>query len=111
MKKQGTAINLETSVGSQKSTQALDAPGKPEKALITNKVTSSFSDSPCTPITYTSFSRPTKVSRFIRMHITSFLNDRKVVSASSRFLQPIPTKIQSHQHYLLNKLKPALGRI
>jgi hypothetical protein len=57
---------LETAVGSRKSAQALDAPGKFEKALITNKVTTRFSNSPCTSISCTSFSRPTAVSRMIR---------------------------------------------
>ena len=74
-------FNLETAVGSRKaveysghklhflhpwrsSTQALGAPGKSEKPLITNKVTTSFSDLPCTPIAYASFSRLTAVSRF-----------------------------------------------
>ncbi len=56
---------LKTSVGSQKSTQAFGAPGKSEKPLITNKVTTSFSDSPCTPKAYASFLRPTEVFRFI----------------------------------------------
>ncbi len=62
-------FNLETAVGwgglpSRKSAQAIDAPRKCEKALITNKVTTSFSNCLCTPISYTSFSRPTAVSRF-----------------------------------------------
>ena len=56
-------LNLKTAVGSRKSAQAIDAPGKSEKALITSKVTTSFSDSPCTPMAYTSFSRPTAVFR------------------------------------------------
>ncbi|HBS25916.1 MAG TPA: hypothetical protein DD827_02115 [Gammaproteobacteria bacterium] len=58
-----STINLEKSVGSRKATQATDAPGKPEKSLITSKVTTSFPDSPCTPIFYVSFSRPTDFSR------------------------------------------------
>jgi len=45
--------------------QALGAPGKTEKALITRKVTTIFSVSPCTPISYMSFPRPTDVSRMI----------------------------------------------
>ncbi|VAW75491.1 hypothetical protein MNBD_GAMMA13-1553 [hydrothermal vent metagenome] len=61
---QPACFNLEKSVGSRKSTQAFGAPGKPEKLLITNKVTTNFSDSPCTPISYMSFSRPTDLSRF-----------------------------------------------
>ncbi|VAW78152.1 hypothetical protein MNBD_GAMMA13-1967 [hydrothermal vent metagenome] len=60
------SLNLEKSVGSRKSTQALGAPGKPEKLLITNKVTTNFSDSPCTPISCMSFSRPTDLSRLKR---------------------------------------------
>ncbi len=56
-------MNLETAVGSRKSTQALGAPGEAEKYLITNKVTTNFTASPCTPISYISFSRPTAVSR------------------------------------------------
>jgi len=59
--------------------QALGAPGKTEKALITRKVaetrscisactpslalTTIFSVSPCTSISYMSFPRPTDVSR------------------------------------------------
>ena len=45
--------------------KSVDAPGKSEKALITSKVTMSFSDSPCTPMAYVSFSRPTDFSRMI----------------------------------------------
>jgi len=56
-------LNLETSVGSRKSAQALCAPSKAEKCLITNKVTTNFYASLCTPISYASFSRPTEVSR------------------------------------------------
>jgi hypothetical protein len=58
-------IILKTAVGSRKSAQALDVPGKFEKALITNKVTTRFSNSPCTSISCTSFSRPTAVSRIM----------------------------------------------
>jgi len=57
------SVTLETAVGSRKSTQALDAPGKAGKYLITNKVTMNFPASPCTPISYIPFSRPTAVSR------------------------------------------------
>ncbi|MCP4287777.1 MAG: hypothetical protein GY792_25625 [Gammaproteobacteria bacterium] len=56
-------MNLKTAVGSRKSRQALGAPGKTEKLLITNKVITSFSISLCTPISYLSFSRSTAVSR------------------------------------------------
>ena len=57
-------FNLETSVESRKSAQALGVPSKAEKCLITNKVTTNFYASLCTPISYVSFSRPTEVSRF-----------------------------------------------
>jgi len=57
------SLNLETAVGSQKSAQALGAPGKIQKCLITTEVTTTFCISPCTPISYTSFLRPTAVSR------------------------------------------------
>ena len=57
------SITLETAVGSQKSAQALGAPGKIKKCLITTKVTTTFFISPCTPISYTAFLRPTAVSR------------------------------------------------
>ncbi len=57
------ALNLKTAVGLPKSTQVIDAPGKPEKPLITNQVTTRFSDSPCTPISCASFVHPTAVFR------------------------------------------------
>ena len=57
------AFNLESSAGSRKFMQALDAPGKTEKVLITNKVSTHFSVSPCTPISYMPFPRPTEDSR------------------------------------------------
>ncbi len=56
-------MTLETAVGSRKSRQAIGAPSKTEKLLITNKVITSFSISLCTPISYLSFSRSTAVSR------------------------------------------------
>ncbi len=59
-------IILENAVGSRKSTQAFGAPSKFEKLLITNKVTTNFSNSLCTPISYMSFSHPTAFSRIIR---------------------------------------------
>jgi len=62
-----TCLNLETAVGSQKSTQALGAPRKIKKCLITNKVTTNFLISRCTPISYASFLRPTAVSRLKRV--------------------------------------------
>ncbi len=66
MKSIGTAgdgLNLETAVGSQKSAQALGAPDKIQKCLITTEVTTTFCLSPCTPIAYTAFLCPTAVSR------------------------------------------------
>ena len=56
-------MNLETAVGSRKYAPALNAPGRFEKALITNKVTTSFSNLPCTSISCTPFSRPTAIFR------------------------------------------------
>jgi hypothetical protein len=56
-------LNLETTVGSQKSAQALGAPGKIKKCLITTGVTTTFCISPGTPISYTAVLRPTIVSR------------------------------------------------
>jgi|GEM_PF-269361 len=58
-------IILETAVGSQKSAQALGAHGTIKKCLITSEVTTTFCIAPCTPIPYTSFLRPTVVSRII----------------------------------------------
>jgi len=59
----GPSLNLEAAVGSQKSAQALGAPGTIQKGLITTEVTTTFCIAPCTPISYTSFLRPTAVSR------------------------------------------------
>jgi len=57
---------LETAVGSQKSAQALGAPGTIKKCLITTEVTTTFFIPPCTPISYTAFFlRPTAVSRMM----------------------------------------------
>ena len=75
-------LNLESSAGSRKSTQALGAPGKTEKALITSKVATRFSVSPCTPISYVSFPRPTEDSRLndpyspkrSKQHVVYYLN-------------------------------------
>ena len=83
-------LNLKTAVGSPKSTQALGAPGKSEKPLITNKVTTSFSDSPCTPIAYASFSRPTAVSRLKK-------NIRRGLTAATCTLLGAPLTGQSVQ--------------
>ncbi len=57
------SLNLENAVGSRKSTQAIGAPSKTEKLLITNKVTTNFFVSLCTPISYVSFSHPATLSR------------------------------------------------
>jgi len=57
-------FNLETAGGSQKSAQALGAPGKIQKCFITTEVTTTFCISPCTLISYTAFLRPSSVSRF-----------------------------------------------
>ncbi len=56
-------MNLETTVGSRKYAQVLNASGKFEKAFITNKVTTSFSNLLCTSISCTPFSRPTAIFR------------------------------------------------
>ncbi len=64
----GPPLNLETAVGSQKSAQALGAPDKIQKCLITTEVTTTFCIAPCTPISYTSFLRPTAVSRLNAPH-------------------------------------------
>jgi hypothetical protein len=58
-------LNLETAVESRKYRQALGAPRKTEKLLITNKVTTNFSVSLCTPVSYLSFSYLTAVSRLM----------------------------------------------
>ncbi len=56
-------INLDKSVKTRKSMQALDAPSKIKKNLITNKVTATFLISLCTSIAYMSFPRLTDLSR------------------------------------------------
>jgi len=56
---------LETAVGSQKSAQALGASGTIKKCLITTEVTTNFLISPGTPISYTTFLRPTAISRMM----------------------------------------------
>ncbi len=58
-------VILATAAGSRKSTPAPGAPGKSERMLITNKVTTRFSDSPCTPMANASFSRPTVAARIM----------------------------------------------
>ncbi len=57
-------FNLDKSVKTRKSMQALDAPSKIKKNLITNKVTATFLISLCTSIAYMSFPRLTDLSRF-----------------------------------------------
>ncbi len=49
-----TTLNLDKSVKTRKSMQALDAPSKIKKNLITNKVTATFLISLCTSIAYMS---------------------------------------------------------
>ncbi len=56
-------LNLNSSVESRKSAQALGAPGKLINALFTNQVITAFLSFLCTPIAYTSFSRSTEESR------------------------------------------------
>ncbi len=56
----------QTSTPSQRSLiwdRLLGAPGKIQKCLLTTEVTTTFCISPCTPISCTSFLRPTAVSR------------------------------------------------
>jgi len=60
------AITLEKSVGSQKSTQALNAPSKLKNLFITRKVTTQFFNSLFTSISCMSFLRPTDFSRITR---------------------------------------------
>jgi len=62
------SIILETAVGSQKSAQALGAPGKLKKCRITTEVTTNFFISPGTPISSTLVLRPTAVSRINEMN-------------------------------------------
>jgi len=57
-------FTLESAVGSQKSAQALGAPGKIKKCRITTEVPTNFFISPGTPISSTFVLRPTAVSRF-----------------------------------------------
>ena len=57
-------LNLKTVVGSQQSLQVLGAPRKTAKCIVTTKVTTNFSVSRCTPISYVSFLHPHAVSRF-----------------------------------------------
>ncbi|MBF0444270.1 MAG: hypothetical protein HQL68_01670 [Magnetococcales bacterium] len=58
------SFNLDSAVVRTSLAQPLDLPGKPKKSLITNKVTSIFSDSPDKPICCTINARPTAESRF-----------------------------------------------
>ena len=67
-------LNLETSVDSRKSAQALDALRKPERTLITQWVTTIFSDSLSTPISCTAFSRSTEISRLkVDLHVSDVM--------------------------------------
>ncbi len=61
-------IILDKSVKTRKSMQALDAPSKIKKNLITNKVTATFLISLCTSIAYMSFPRLTDLSRIMNDH-------------------------------------------
>ncbi len=63
------SIILDKSVKTRKSMQALDAPSKIKKNLITNKVTATFLISLCTSIAYMSFPRLTDLSRIIQYAI------------------------------------------
>jgi hypothetical protein len=84
-------FKLGTAVGSQKSTQALGAPRKIKKCLITQKVTTNFLISLCTPIPSASFSRPTAVFRL------NFLKPRKIKGI---FLDKGKTGPDRNGHYL-----------
>ena len=71
-------LNLEKSVGSQKSTQALNVPSKLKNLLITNKVITQFYNSLCTSISCMSFLRSTDFSR-LKALAGSFLASRKAI--------------------------------
>jgi hypothetical protein len=77
-------LNLETAVESRKYRQALGAPRKTEKLLITNKVTTNFSVSLCTPVSYLSFSHLTAVSRLKRFDDKHIPDTKKGGSNRSR---------------------------
>ncbi len=62
-------LNLETAVGSQQSPHPLCTHRKTEKYPITTKVAPTFFLSRCTPISHTSFLRPTAVSTFKLMRL------------------------------------------
>ncbi|MBF0448369.1 MAG: translesion error-prone DNA polymerase V autoproteolytic subunit [Magnetococcales bacterium] len=64
-KARSVRLILDSAVISTQSAQPLDSPEKPEKSLITNKVTSIFSSSPDKPICCTAYALPTAVSRLI----------------------------------------------
>ena len=72
-------LNLETAIGSQKSAQALGAPDKIQKCLITTEVTTTFCISSCTPISYTAFLRPTAVSR---LKVSQVFGDARIWECS-----------------------------
>ncbi len=65
-KREERSFFLRNGVGSQKSAQALGAPGTIKNCLITTEVTTTFFIAPCTPISYTAVLRPIAVSRVMR---------------------------------------------
>ncbi len=91
-------IILETAVGSQKSAQALDAPGKIKKCLITTEVTSTFCLSPCTPISYAAFLRPTAISRLNRV-----LKDLFGFPTTSNLPSEFTEAVSRLAHHLINR--------
>ena len=84
-------FNLETAAGSPKFPQALGAPRKTEKGLITTRVTTTFSLSRGTPIFYRFFWRPTAVSRF------------KKAFHEQRRKDPGGTQVRNSSMYLINR--------
>ncbi len=86
-------INLDKSVKTRKSMQALDAPSKIKKNLITNKVTATFLISLCTSIAYMSFPRLTDLSRI-----------NELTEQISQGLQRVTLNTQSWQDMHLVKL-------
>ncbi len=95
-------LNLETAVGSQKSTQALGAPSKIKKCLLTHKVTTNFLISAGTPKPSASFLRPTAVSRLKYSHGTGacwLLALTMVVIFSGCSSTPEPTDTASQDLY------------
>ncbi len=66
--------------------QALAAPSKFKKVLITNKVTTDFLNSLCTAISCTAFSRPTAVSRIKASPIADILKEKKAPHTKAYWL-------------------------